>query len=75
MADTISEDHISLAMVQGLDKAIRDHLRKRIEAIIKPDIDDAINAAMKKFKAAIESSYSVEHDMRVLKVILEDRRT
>ncbi len=61
-------------MVDGLEAAIRNRLRERLLERIKPDLDEAITAAMQDLKIAVEEYRSAAHLGQVVEVILNDRR-
>jgi hypothetical protein len=69
----ISSDETSKAMLDGLTNLIRDKLRERIMARIKPDVDAAVEDALAAFKVTIES-YREMHMMRdTIRVLVENK--
>jgi len=63
----------SQAMLEGLEKRIREELRVRIMARIEPDIQAALDAALAAFKPTIEGYRDLEHMQDVVRVIIERR--
>ncbi len=72
-APIFSSDEASKAMLEGLTSHVRSELRKRIMERIEPDIEQAVDAGLASFKAAIET-YRDPHNMRDTVRVLIERR-
>lgn len=69
----ITSEEASRAMLDGLTDLIRNKLRERILARIRPDIDAAVEEALEAFKITIQS-YSEAHYMRdTVRVLIENK--
>jgi len=74
MASLVTSDILEQAMIEGLLNRIRIELRASILKRIEPDIEQAIEAALKTFEVAIKKTHS-EMDMSTLvKVIIEMKK-
>lgn len=73
IAPSIDSDTVSKAMLDGLISRIRDELRNRILESINPEIEAAIDAALKSFDVAIKG-YHEPHELRnTIRVLIERR--
>jgi hypothetical protein len=69
----IDHKRASEAMLEGLITCIKDELRKRIMAAIEPDIENALNTALRSFKATVEA-YREPHNLRDVVHVLIERK-
>lgn len=69
----ITGDEASKAMLDGLTNLIRDKLRERIMARLKPDIDAAIEEALSAFKVTIESYHEMQYMRDTIRVLVENK--
>ena len=70
MAKDITSDSIAQAMTNAFDKHIRDALRERILTIMEPDINAAIDAAIKTFETSVRAYRDSMMDSEVLNILI-----
>jgi hypothetical protein len=59
----------------GILDNIKAKLRERILEEIKPDLDEAVEAALRDTKIVLNSMYDIERMGTLIEVVLTDRRT
>jgi hypothetical protein len=62
-------------MHKAFDAHIRDKLRQRVLEAIEPELNAAIDDAMKAFEVTVSKFRDATMDQTTLRVILNDRRT
>ena len=61
------------AMLQGIERSLREKLRERILKAIAPDIEAAIDDVIRDLKPAIETFLKPEQGVLVINLILQGR--
>ncbi len=62
-------------IANGILDNIKVKLRERILEEIKPDLDEAVEAALRDTKIVLNSMYDIERMGTLIEVVLTDRRT
>lgn len=73
-AQYMPDSEVVKVMHKAFDAHLRESLKKRILAAIEPELNAAIDDAMKGFEVTVHKFREVAMDRTVMQVVLNDRR-